>query len=54
MDISKYVILGLEFLRKHNVSLDVANHRMSIGDTEINVILAENKTAPISLTPTMK
>ena len=54
MDISKDVILGIEFLRKHNVSLDVANLRMSIGDTEINVILAENKTAQISLTPTMK
>ena len=54
MDISKDVILGLELLRKYNVNLDMANLKMSIGTTEINVILAECKTIPISLTPTLE
>ena len=44
MDIEKDIILGLEFMRNHQVKLDTANLKMSIGEAKVNVISAEDKS----------
>ena len=54
MDIKKDVVLGLEFMQKHQVKLDTANLKLSIGTAKVKVILAERKTIPIFLTPTLE
>ena len=44
MDIEKDIILGLEFMQKHQVNLDIAHLKMSIGGAKVNVISAEDKS----------